>query len=68
LTFDPDPASMDSEAIVARRLSLTLQYVGIRFRWFMYSLQKSSDHAILEKMNWYGHVQEEVVCSSVLKL
>ncbi|KIM50052.1 hypothetical protein SCLCIDRAFT_12395, partial [Scleroderma citrinum Foug A] len=51
---------MDSATFLARTLSATLQYTGIRFRWIMHALQQKGNDSLWEKINWYSHVQAEV--------
>ena len=52
---------MDSSTLLAHTLSATLQYTGIRFRQIVYALQQRGNDSLWEKINWYSHVQAEVV-------
>ena len=52
---------MDSATLLTQTLSTTLQYTGIRFRWIMHALQQKGNDSLWEKINWYSHVQVEVV-------
>ena len=52
---------MDSSSIHTCTLSATLQYVGIRFCWFVHTLQQRGEDLLWEKIDWHAHVLAEVV-------
>jgi len=54
---------MDSSIIQAHTLSVTLQYVGIRFHQFVHALQQTGEDLLWEKIDWHSHVLAEVVRS-----
>ena len=52
---------MEASRVSPADLSLALQYLGVRFRRFVFALQEAAAEPIPQEFEWYRHVLAEVV-------
>ena len=52
---------MEPSQMSSANLSLALQYLGVRFRRFVFALQGTAGEPIPQEVDWYQHVLAEVV-------
>ena len=52
---------MEASQVSPADHSLTLQYLGVCFRRFVFALQEAAAEPILQEFEWYWHVLAEVV-------